>query len=163
MRSARGGHGRAISEYELYQVLLEKGRIYQNPDLIVVAIDGNCSTFKRKRDEIQNATQDLFKDRLVTACPDPHIEKWYLADPASFHQVVGTLPKVGKRKCQRDYYKSLLVQAIRNSGYPITLGGIEFAPELTSAMDLYRACHNHHCLKAFVDELRAKFRQGNQT
>jgi hypothetical protein len=162
-RSARGGHGCAIREYELYQTLLEKGLMSEaQPDVIVVAIDGNCTTFSRKREEIHGSTKALFRDRLVTACPDPHVERWYLADPESFHHVVGTLPKVGKRKCQRDYYKNILVQAIQNAGHPINLGGVEFAPELTEAMDLYRACQNQHCLKALIDELRAKIRQADQ-
>ncbi|QCQ22097.1 DUF4276 family protein [Desulfoglaeba alkanexedens] len=162
-RSARGGHGRAIREYEVYQKILEKGLMSdEQPDVIVVAIDGNCATFNKKRDEIIDSTKALFRERLVTACPDPHVERWYLADPESFYQVVGTMPKVEKRKCKRDYYKNILVQAIRSAGHPINLGGIEFAPELTEAMDLYRAGQNHHCLKALIDGLRAKFRQADQ-
>lgn len=163
VRSARGGHGHAMHEYELYQTILEKGLMSNsNPDVIVVAIDGNCTTFSKKRDEIQSSTKELFRNRLVTACPDPHVERWYLADPESFNQVVGTFPRVGKRKCRRDYYKNLLVQAIRSAGHPISLGGVEFATELTEAMDLYRACQNQHCLKALIDELRAIFRQAEQ-
>lgn len=159
VRSARGGHGRAIQEYKLYQNLLKKF-LWGNswPNVIIVGIDGNCTTFSKKRDEILKATEPDFKDRLVFACPDPHIEKWYLSDPISFHRVVGYTPKVGKKKCERDYYKKMLVQAIQRAGHPISLGGSEFAIDLVDAMDLYRASHGNHCLKAFVDQLRGKFK-----
>ena len=36
-----------------------------------------------------------FYGLLVAACPDPHIERWFLADPPSFHEVVGHWPVVG--------------------------------------------------------------------
>lgn len=160
VRSARGGHGRAIHEYQLYQTLLERGLLNETPpDVIVVAIDGNCTTFRKKKDEIHESTKALFKDRLVTACPDPHVERWYMADPESFHHVVGSIPKVGRRKCKRDYYKHILVQSIQSAGFPINLGGVEFAPELIEAMDMYRAGQNNHCLKSLIDELRGKIRQ----
>jgi hypothetical protein len=93
------------------------------------------------------------------ACPDPHVERWYLADPASFQVVVGRRPKVGKKKCARDHYKDLLSTAIQQAGYPATLGGIEFAPELVEGMDLYRAKKNDHSLGALLDDLRNQLRR----
>ena len=158
VRSARGGHGRAISEFRTYQQLLENGRILDAPALIVVGIDGNCTTFAKKRVEIEEATRSTFQDRTVAACPDPHIERWFLADPDSFHQVVGHRPVVGKKKCARDHYKQLLGQAICDGGHPTTLGGIEFADELVTAMDVYRAGKSDGSLRAFVDDLRGKLR-----
>lgn len=159
VRSARGGHGRAIEEFRVYQRLLEKGAILNSPPaLIVVGIDGNCVTFAKKRCEIQGATQTAFRDRAVAACPDPHIERWFLADPESFHEVVGHRPTVGSKKCARDHYKQLLGQAVRDGGHPTTLGGIEFADELVDRMDLYRAGKADGSFKAFVEDLRAKLR-----
>ena len=159
VRSARGGHGRAMQEYKLYQDLLEKGLLGEvAPDLIIVAVDGNCLTFNKKRDEIQRATKSSLAARLVAACPDPHVERWYLSDLNSFHDIVGYRPTVGRRKCARDYYKNVLIKAIQKAGYPISLNGVEFAPELIAAMDLYRAGQSNHSLKAFVDDLRGRFR-----
>lgn len=160
VRSARGGHGRAVTEYELYQRLVRKGAAFAAmPDLVVVAIDGNCTTFAKKRSEIEGATNASFVDRLVVACPDPHVERWYLADPESFRTVVGQQPAVGRKKCERDHYKHILAKAVREAGHPPTLGGVEFASELVGAMDLYRAGKNDHSLGAFVDDLRGKLRQ----
>ena len=158
IRSARGGHGRALQELRLYQTLIEKRVFDVPPDLIVAAIDGNCATFRRKRTEIENATRAVFEDRLVAACPGPHVERWFLADPDSFHEIVGHRPSVGRRKCERNHYKRLLADAIRHGNHPPTLGGIEFATELADAMDLYRAGKEDSSLRTFVEDLRAKLR-----
>lgn len=160
VRSARGGHGRAMAEFQLYQDLIEKtAAVWGHPDLMVVAIDGNCSTFTEKRKEIHDAAKPAFSRQLIAACPDPHVERWFVADPDSFHAVVGCRPAVGEKKCVRDYYKKVLSDAVRKAGYPVTLGGIEFAAELVAAMDLYKAGKNDHSFGAFVDDLRGKLRQ----
>ena len=77
VRSARGGHSRAIAEFELYQSIVTKSLLSsESADIVVVAIDGNCSTFTEERRRIQDATVPMLRDRLVIACPDPHIERW---------------------------------------------------------------------------------------
>ena len=159
VRAARGGHARTIDEFRLYQTLVEKGAT-ETPDLVIVGIDGNCSTFARKKREIANATSPSLAAKVIAACPDPHVERWYLADPDSFELVVGYQPRVGRRpKCVRDHYKRLLADSVRLAGQLPTLGGVEFAAELVAGMDLYRAGRNDHSLRAFLDDLRAKLRQ----
>ena len=159
VRAARGGHARAIGEFKLYQLIAESDSLnLGSADLVVVGIDGNCSTFADARNDIRRATVPAFADRLVVACPDPHVELWYLADPHSFETVVGDWPDVGRRKCFRDHYKRMLAEAIQRGGHPPTLGGIEFASELVAAMDLYRAGKTTASLKAFLDDLRTGLR-----
>lgn len=159
VRSGRGGHGRALAELELYQDLVQKGAAgTTNPDLLIAGIDGNCLTFARAKKAIVAATHAPFSNRLVVACPNPHIERWYLADPESFKDVVGHRPTIGKKKCVRDYYKDALAKVVRKAGHPATLGGVEFARELVERMDLYRAGRNERSLKAFVDDLRGRLR-----
>ena len=140
VRSARGGHGRAVAELKLYQDVVEKasGETTQ-PDLLIAGIDGNCSTFTKAKKAIEGATRVPFSNRLVVACPDPHVERWYLADPESFKEVVGHWPTVAKKKCTRDYYKNAHANAVRKAGHPATLRGIEFAQVLVERMVLYRA------------------------
>ena len=49
-RSARGGHARAIREFRLYQRFISSSRLdVPTPDLIVVAIDTNCSEFSKSK------------------------------------------------------------------------------------------------------------------
>lgn len=159
-RSARGGHPRALEEFGAYQRLIETGALTsRTPDLVVVIIDGNCSTSRKKRAEIQQATRPRLLNRLVAGCPNPHVERWFLADPDSFHKVVGYRPAVGREKCEREHYKRLLADAIRKGNQPATLGGLEFAAELVEAMNLYRAGRSDSSLRAFVSDLRRRLRE----
>lgn len=157
VRRARGGHGRVLEELKRYQKAVEEG-VVGWPDLIVVAIDANCQG-SEARQSIQAKILPRFEGAVVIACPDPHIERWYMADVVSFQKVVGRQPKLEKMKCERDRYKQILAQAIRDSGQIPTLGGIEFAPELVEAMDLYRAGKSEPSLKAFVEALRGALRR----
>jgi hypothetical protein len=115
-----------------------------------------------KRNEIQQTKAASLSAELVIACPAPHVERWYLADPGSFDIVVGYHPSVGKKKCRRDHYKGLLGDAVKSGGHPPTLGGVEFAAELVEAMDLYRAGRNDHSLRAFVSDLRVRLREADE-
>ncbi|MFQ6006797.1 MAG: DUF4276 family protein [Woeseia sp.] len=159
VRSARGGHGRVLHELSLYQKSVLKAPSEMTiPDLVVVAIDANCKRWNAARKEIDGKVVETFKERSIVACPDPHIERWYLADSDSFAQVVGVRPRLGRKKCLRDYYKSILSKAIVDAGHPPTLGGIEFAAELLKAMDFYRASKADRSLKHFLEGTRARFK-----
>lgn len=52
----------------------------------------------------------------------------------------------------------MLAKAVRDAGHPVTLGGIEFASELATAMDLYRAGKNDRGLGQFLDQARQHIR-----
>lgn len=128
------------------------------PDLLFVAIDANCERFAKARESIASQIGSPFNERAIIACPDPHIERWYLSDPDSFAQVVGVRPQVGKKKCQRDRYKAMRAKAIRDAGNPPTLGGVEFAKELVDSMDFFRAGKSESSLKHFLDEAGKRLR-----
>ncbi|HQO21017.1 MAG TPA: hypothetical protein PLA03_11730 [Acidobacteriota bacterium] len=154
VRSARGGHGRVLSELGLYQKSVVKGIADMGrPDFLIVAIDANCKRFQAAQRGIQDTLTSPFADIAVIACPDPHVEKWYLADPTSVGRIIGATPKLKRQKCERDYYKMALSQTVVDAGHVSTLGGIEFARELVDAMDIYRAGRNDKSLKAFTDSL----------
>ena len=158
VRSARGGHGRVLAELGVYQASVRRGILgLAIPDMLVVAIDANCKNVSAARREIREKLQRGFESLTAIACPAPHIERWYMADPPSFLEVVGTRPNVGRRKCQKDRYKKMLREAMAQGGHVPTLGGIEFAHELVNAMDLYRAGKAERSLKAFLDDLRSQF------
>jgi F420-dependent methylenetetrahydromethanopterin dehydrogenase len=160
VRSARGGHGRVLSEFDLYQKSVNKGiGSLTRPDFLIVAIDANCQRFQAAQKAIQDTLTHDFRDISVIACPDPHIERWYLADKSSFAKVIGASPKMGKRKCERDYYKVVLSQTVINAGHVPTLGGIEFAREIIDAMDVYRAGKAEKSLKASTDSLTSYLRR----
>jgi hypothetical protein len=154
-RSALGGHGRMTTELDALQKAVRGGQSGLDvPDILVVARDANCERFSNARRTIQaHIDRTVFRASAI-ACPDPHIERWFLADPISFRQVVGAEASAGKRKCIRNLYKRRLADAIRNGGHPVTLGGIEFAIELVEALDLYRAGRNEPSLQHFIEDFR---------
>lgn len=159
VRTGRGGHAKAVDEFERYQTIAGTGKfVRMAPDLPIVAIDGNCTTFGRMKSRIADSTRSAFRHMLVSACPDPHVEKWFLADPDSFHAVVGYRPDVGPDECERNHYKRILRESVARGGHLPTLGGIEFASELAEKMDLYRAGKRDPSLKSFLDDLRSKLR-----
>ncbi|MCR4411694.1 MAG: hypothetical protein NUV77_04615 [Thermoguttaceae bacterium] len=157
VRSARGGHGRVLNEFDLYQEAVLRG-LSSIPDLLVVAVDTNCTRHPEALAELETHLRPEFRGRTAFACPDPHIERWYMADPESFTTIVGVEPPLERRKCERDRYKRQLVEAIRKAGQIPTLGGIEFAKDLVAAMDLYRAGRREPSLGLFVQGARALLR-----
>lgn len=155
VRSARGGHGQVIGELNMYQRGFKKGIGGSLPGILVVAIDANCHNYAAAQKAVRDALQEPFVGRVVSATPDPHIERWFLADLSAFHDVIGCTLSIKTDKCERNYYKNLLAQSIREAGHPTTLGGIEFARELVEALDYYRAGKADSSLKHFIDEARA--------
>lgn len=152
IRAARGGHPQAIAELKLYQRSVVAGVAgLVPPDVLVVVIDANCQPYGAARNRILRAVDQPFRPFTAVACPDPHIERWYLADPVTFARAVGKQPTVGKRKCDRERYKRVLSEAVTSAGHPALLGGIEFAKEIVDAMDLYRAGKAEKSLRHFVD------------
>jgi hypothetical protein len=153
--SARGGHPRAREELRTFQRLMETGDLgLHDPTILVVGIDANCSSWSQAHRAITGDIAPRLRDRVVIACPDPHIERWFLADPDSVAQLLGRRPRLGKRKCDRDRYKQILARTVREAGHPALLGGLEFAREIVGTMDLYRAGRNEKSLRHFVNGAR---------
>ncbi len=161
VRSARGGHPRALAELTLYQRTIQKGGA-SAPDVLVVAIDANCDSYGSARRTIERKLARQVRGIAAIACPDPHIERWFMADPPSFREVVGTSLTLGRRKCDRQRYKRILAETVAKAGHPALLGGIEFAEEIVEAMDLYRAGKGERSLGHFVDEMTALLRRTAQ-
>lgn len=160
IRSSRGGRPNVLQNFKDFQRLYRLGLTGDRSiDVLVVAIDGNCSTFSKVRKSIEEETIDQLAHCLVSACPDPHVEHWYLVDPDAFFSVVGYRPSVAHGKCERDFYKNQLHQAVRAAGKVATLGGIEFAEEIAASIDFFRAGKVDASFKAFADDLRTRIRR----
>ena len=155
VRIARGGRPRVMREFRNYQRVAP---VVSNADadVVVVAIDGNCLGFAEARADVQKLAIPTFADRLVVASPDPHIERWYMADPQAVSKVLGREAPDLKRKCERAYYKRALRDLIARSGRMPLLGGPETAPDLAENVNVYRAGRNDSSFKAFVSDLKAK-------
>jgi hypothetical protein len=159
IRSAQGGHGRALRELKLFQSALRGSSGIPLPDLIVIGIDSNCQSHAAMRQSIRNLLDQRWMDRTVIACPEPHVERWYLADLVAFSEAVGPAPTLGKTKCVKDRYKAILARAVSDAGHVSPQGGLEFAREIVARMDWYRAGKSAGSLKMFLDDLRASLKR----
>ena len=153
--SARGGHGKVISQLKGYSASLQKSQLHL-PDLVIVAIDGNCKGFLECKQEIDSVMKG-FSGQIIYAIPDPHIERWLLLDSMAFKTVLGKGCSAPAQKCERDLYKRLLLDAVRKAGINPPLGGIEYTEELVHAMDLQRLEQNGDSLSRLLSELRHMF------
>lgn len=157
VRNATGGRGKVMGELRsfLRDVSREREQLFA---LLVVAIDGNCHSYRKMRDEIGAiAEQSGYPGLVVCAVPDPHIERWYLADPHGLQQVleVSSVPASPPYKCERGRYKQALRDAIRQTGNIALLGGPEYGPDIAEVLDLYTVGKTDAGFKHFLDELRA--------
>ena len=158
--SGRGGHGQAISEFKAWQRAVTRGHIgHEIPDLLVLLIDANCTGWAQAHRELERALEPGAFPRCAIGCPDPHVERWCLADPRAVQEVLGIQPPPDPGKCERNLYKQLLRQTIRSAGQPILTSEMEYAPDLVSAMDFFRAGKNQPSLKHFVEEIQSALQQ----
>jgi hypothetical protein len=103
---AAGGRGRVMKELEIYQKSIFGGFAGLGiPDVLVFAIDANCTPYNEMRALISKQSDPALRGSAVIACPEPHIERWYLADPVSFRKVVGPISPLGSPKCEWGFHK----------------------------------------------------------
>ncbi len=161
VRNATGGKGRVMAELKSYLRDVRAGRETQYP-ILVVAIDSNCSKYQEKRNQIEQIKEQTgYSGEMVCAVPDPHIERWYLADAEGFRRAIaGSQPlSLPGYKCEREHYKKALRHAFRTAGISPQLDGAEYAREIVAEMDLYRAGQTDAALKHFLDDLRSTLRR----
>jgi len=157
--SARGGHARALEEFRLWQESFLKQARQGLPDVLVLVIDANCSGWNAARGQLEAAIDEAVIPHHVVGCPDPHVERWYIADPAAFQQVVGVPPGRDQGKCERNVYKQLVEDAVRAAELPLLTGTADLAPDLVAEMDLFQAGKNQPSLGHFVSDLRGVLRR----
>ena len=159
VKSARGGHAVAVSEFKAWQSALIRGFIAGAPALLVLVVDGNCKGWSAAKTDLASAVQPGVFPRSVIGCPDPHVERWCLADRGAFRAVVGGEAPPDPDKCERGVYKRILTDAIVAAGQPILTDAMEYAPDLVEKADLYAAGKAQASLGAFIDDLRSALKQ----
>jgi hypothetical protein len=131
------------------------------PDLLVIGRDANCEGYAKMKQAVEEVLADYPGPRIL-GIPDPHIERWLLLDSAAFKQVLGQGCSAPSYKCEKDRYKTLLTQAIREAGVKPLIGGIEYAEDLVQAMNLSRAESSDASFGHFLKDLRVQFAQWEQ-
>jgi hypothetical protein len=149
--TARGGHGQVLTELTGWQ----RQHWPESRGSLVVMVDANCAGWQQARAAVQARVQESAFTAHAIGCPDPHVERWFLADPMSLRETLGVKISHGRRKCERALYKRQLANALASANHVVTLGGIEFASEIVGAMDFFRAGKNEPSLKHFIGDLRA--------
>lgn len=159
-RSSAGGAAAAARNLRSYISDLSLGRV-EYLDVLVVARDGNCRGFGVRKRETEKIVQGRFAGSLVLAVPDPHIEKWYLADPRAPAKAIGEsgFADVPARKCERHRYKKALSDAFEQLELTLAAGGIEYGTEIARCMDLDLASRNEPTLQRFISDLRSALRR----
>ena len=155
--NASGGRGSVITELRRFLRDLGRGEVPPAP-VLIVAIDGNCHGYPARSREIRDLAQRYsYPGLLVCAVPDPHIERWYMSDPAALQRVTESSAPVTppEYKCERARYKNALRDAFQQSGLVPLFGGTEYATDIVAAMDLRVACGNDSSLRQFLSDLRA--------
>jgi hypothetical protein len=154
--TATAGIPRLKQELRAYQTMvrLRAG----TPHLLVILIDSNAAGPASRRSEIEGLLDDAVFPEVVIGTPNPCVERWLLADPASFSATFGVQPKIGRANTRRAW-KHRLVEALEAAGQVVVQGGAEFAEEIIEPMDLYHAGQSDPTIQTFADDLRATFRR----
>jgi len=154
--AVRGGHGGVITEIKGFQRALKKGAIPAGiPDLLVVLIDANCHDFQETKRNTASIIDKSIFPFFIIGCPNPHIEKWLLIDQHALNVLFGTSLSIPLGKCDKDFYKNELKKIIKDGGWPITQGGIEYSQDIIEEMDFIKAIKNDPSFGNFVSDLKS--------
>lgn len=154
-----GGGSRVLNDFRNFVKDLRR-ELARLPDILVVAIDGNCRR-QAKLKQLENCFKptDPIKERVVYAVPEPHIERWYLLDQRAFKDAVGGAPPpLSPFKCKKGYYKGLLREALRDAGVRSLLGGAEYGERIAENVDLNALAQQNAGFDAFLHDLRRVLR-----
>lgn len=165
VRSARRG-SKVTTEFKRFLKDTEK-RAGMQMDFLVVAVDGNCQGYEERVKRLKKCVRDHhpFNERVVYAVPDPHIERWYLMDQRALKKSIGLdkAPPLPQRKCEKDYYKRLLRQALTDANINSLLGGVEYAERIVDNIQRLDTLSQQDAgFGVFVSSLRRMLRSKSQ-
>ena len=131
---------------------------------VVVSVDGNCKGYSDRIRQLSRYVRstDRFRDMVIYAVPDPHIERWYLMDQRALKEAIGVdrAPALPTYKCKKAYYKQILNQVLREAGVQSLLGGPEYAEKIIeNVSDLRVFAQQNAGLERFVEDLQRILRQ----
>lgn len=153
--SVSGGYGRVISELKQYHRDLQSHQ-EALPHLILVGTDGNCKKLPEREQEIRQAISG-FTDFVISAIPEPHIERWLLLDAEAFKTVFGKGCPAPDKKCERDRYKRLLLNAILQAGSEPSLTNFGYVADIVNAMNFQRMARRNDSLGRLLKALQNQF------
>ena len=163
--------GKNLNDYE-FRLLNSRGggsiRAYKNflrqgkkrnhliaADVLIVGSDGNCNGFLKRKQQLLDASKNIPYPEVITAVPDPHIERWYMLDAEALANAAGVPVQVvsPRVKCDKNHYKTLLKKTFTDQNVFPPLGGAEYGSLIATSMDIYKAETIDHSLHDFVDQI----------
>lgn len=155
--SRGGGSIRAFKDF----IKGVKKRKTPKADVLIVGSDGNCNGFAKRRDQLNNSAKGVPYPVVITAIPDPHIERWYLLDSQALSDAAGVPVQATPpaAKCDKGHYKKLLKNAFAQHNLFPPLGGAEYGPNIAETIDLYAAGVADHALRDFLEQVRTWLQQ----
>ena len=166
VRCARCGYS-AIGQFRTF--VEGYSHLLWAPDrMLVVVRDCNCMKYNERLKEMKAPLTDMglgSDDRVVFALPDPHIERWYIADQNAFNDVVGprTAPPMPRRKCGKNYWKNILHKALEIAGIKSRSGGSEYGGRIAATVNVSDLEGADRSFKKFANDLRRAFRRLQST
>lgn len=153
-RSARGGHGRAVTELgEWLRWAGGAGRVEERGDVLVAMVDANSDGWAARRKDLAEVTDGAPYPGIALCIPDPHVEVWCGADPDALRRVLEVElpppPSAGRAR-----YKKWLRTAVESAGHLVLGDPMEVALDLIPVMDLYRAGKACPSLRHAIEEMR---------
>ena len=157
--SNRGGAGKTIASFKKYQALAKNNSgLVDRPDVLIIGRDANCKGPNVARKEIIEEIDHSVFPHWALACPDPHIERWFLADAQAFESLYGVRPVLPNKKCGKDIYKKLLESTLDEAGIETLVGGYDIAPEVISEIDPFRLSKIDHAFGLFYKDLNSSIK-----
>lgn len=159
VRNARGGASQLDGQFTRF--LRDNATLDKQLDLVVVIRDTDCRGVDTIKTRYFRLIDDVgYLGEVVVGAPEPHIECWYLSDPAALQRVLssGVQAPVPDSKCGSGRFKRLLSQTVKDAGVEPAEGGIEYAGDIVEEMDIYRACTNVPSLDTFVRDFKRALR-----
>lgn len=151
--SARGGHGRVITELKGWL----KAR-HLRGDLLVVVIDANSVGWHAQRRAVEQVVEQAQYPATVIGCPDPHVEAWVLADLPALTRSLG-IPEDARFSDESLEPKKRLTSGLEAAGHLLLGDAMSVALDVVPHMDLYAAGRRNASLADFVEGLRAALRR----
>lgn len=152
--SARGG-----GSIRAYKDFLKQAKKRRNldADVLIVGSDGNCNGFVKRKQQLLAASKGMSYPEVISAVPDPHIERWYLLDGQALADAAEVPVQVVSPtvKCDKNHYKNLLKKAFTDQGVIPMMGGAEYGAIVAKSMDIYNAGIVDHSLRDFIDQVRS--------
>ena len=154
VRNSSGGKGQALKSYRNFIRDFMRGG--PTAAFIVVSVDSDCRLRHDVAQEVrQLSTAAGYPGPVIAAIPVPHIERWYLLDVQAFRRATGgaVAPAMPDR-CERDYYKNALIDALQQAGEFAPLAAAPYAEDYVAAMDINSARQRDNSFDSFYEELR---------